>query len=288
MRRRPGGYGRARPSGGWPGPGWPRQLLYTELASDLAPEFAGPVLVQTMFYGDPARPGRGNSGGIATLLRDLGDALAAGGRPVLTVVPYNTAAASYPLRAVELLAPGHAVLRMPLHLPGEDALGFLRSHGRLRAALRRLFLLSGVRPAVLHVRFLDDASLAAAREAGRLGAALVTTLTPDPHRSLCDASGRLRPLPAEAGLEALNKIAVGDELLRRSRGIAGIGRRAVREQLLPYFPQLENAGQRVVTGIDEGIRLEVPRTGLDVPGPVLQTLPCSCAWPRLPPAFRSC
>ncbi|MBN1836159.1 MAG: glycosyltransferase family 4 protein, partial [Spirochaetales bacterium] len=30
-------------------------------------------------------------------------------------------------------------------------------------------------------------------------------------------------------------------------------------------PQLENAGQRVVAGIDEGIRLEVPPTGLDLP-----------------------
>jgi glycosyltransferase involved in cell wall biosynthesis len=245
-------------------PGLARQLLYTELTSDLAPQFAGPVLVQTMFYGDPARPGRGNSGGIATLLRDLGDTLAAGGRPVLTVVPYNTGASIYPLRAVEPLAPGHAVLRLPLHLPSEDALGFLCSHGRLRAALRRLFLLCRIHPAVLHVRFLDDASLAAAREAGCLGAALVTTLTPDPHRGLCDPSGRLNPLPVEAGLEALNKVAIGDELLRRSRGIAAIGRRAVREQLLPYFPQLENAGQRAVSGIDEGIRLEAVGTGLDV------------------------
>ena len=229
--------------------------------------FAGPVLVQTMFYGDPARAGRGNSGGIATLLHDLGGALAAGGRAVLTVVPYNTALSTYPFRAVELLAPGHAVLRLPLHLGSEDALGFLRAHGRIRAGLRRLFRLAGVNPQVLHVRFLDDASLAAAREAESLGAALVVTLTPDPHRSLCDAAGRLRTLAPEAALEALNKIAIGDQLLQRARGIVGIGRRAVREQLLPYFPQLEDSRHRVVTGIDEGIRLEMP-DGAGRPCPV--------------------
>ncbi|MBN1834445.1 MAG: glycosyltransferase family 4 protein [Spirochaetales bacterium] len=242
-------------------PGLADELRYAALDSELP----GPALVQTMFYGDPARPGRGNSGGTATLVRHLGDALAAGGRPVLTVVPYDTATAAYPYRAVERLAAGHILARLPLYLPGENALGFLRSHGRVRLALRRLLRLSGVRPGVLHVRFLDDASLAAAREAEREGVPLVTTLTPDPHRSLCDPSGRLQPLAPARGLEALNKIWIGDELLRRSRGIVGIGRRAVREQLLPYFPQLENAGERLVTDIDEGIRLEVAPAGLDVP-----------------------
>lgn len=242
-------------------PGLAAELLYTGLPR----ASSGLVLVQTMFYGDPARAGRGNSGGIATLLRDLGNELASGGALVLTLVPYNTTASPYPFRALELLAPGHAVLRLPLHLASDDALGFLRAHGRIRAGLRRLFRLAGVRPQVLHVRFLDDASLAAAREAEGLGATLVTTLTPDPHRSLCDASGRFRPLATEAALEALNKIAIGDELLRRSRGIVGIGRRAVREQLLPYFPQLEDPRGRLITGIDEGIRMQVPAAGLDVP-----------------------
>ena len=243
-------------------PGLAAQLLY----SDMDPKPWVGALAQTMFYGDPARPGRGASGGIATLVRVLGDALAAGGRPVLTVVPYNTASASYPFRAVEPLGPGHVVLRLPLHLPSEDALGFLRSHGRIRAGLRRMFRLAGVRPAVLHVRFLDNASLAAAREAASLGAALVTTLTPDPHRSLCDASGRLQRLGPGESMEALDKIAAGDELLRRSRGIAAIGERSVREQLLPYFPQLESARGQVVAGIDEGIRLQPPGTGIDAPG----------------------
>ncbi len=242
-------------------PGLASALLYADLRVDPAAR----LVVQTMFYGDPSFPGRGDGGGVATLLRGLGDALATHGLAVLTVVLYNTAEAAYPYRGVERLGPGHLLVRVPIHLSPSGAPGFLRGHDRLRAALRRLYHRCGARPRVVHVRFLDDASLAAAREAVPLGAALVVTLTPDPHRGLCDPAGNLRQLPLESGLEALNRISIGDELLHRSRAVVGIGRYAIRQQLLPYFPQLEGAAHHLVAGIDEGVSLPEAVGSVDVP-----------------------
>jgi glycosyltransferase involved in cell wall biosynthesis len=222
------------------------------------------ALVQSMFYGDPARMGRGNSGGIGTLLRDLGTMVGDEVGGVATLVPYNRRTADYPLVAVEQIGSHHSIVRIPVGLEEDSSYGFLVGHHDIRRAFARALVSHGITPEIVHVRFLDDASLAVAREAQSLGAPLVVTVTPDPHRTLCDTGGRLKSLSTDQAWEHLNKILIGDELISRGRGLLAIGRETVMRELLPYYPQLEDTRGRVMDGIDEGVRLAPEPVDLDV------------------------
>ena len=222
-------------------------------------------VVQCMFHGDPMRSGRGSSGGIATLLLELGNAMGESVGGVVTLVLYNTAAADYPFVPVEQVTGHHSIVRAPGNLDDETPMGFLRGHRRIRDALRSTLAGHGIRPGIVHVRFLDDASLAAARLAGEWDARLVTTVTPDPHRTLCGPEGTLQKFSADRALEIFNKVVIGDELIRLSDGLLAIGRPALGRELLPYFPQLEDTRHRVIDGIDEGVRIRFENPGIDIP-----------------------
>ena len=217
-------------------------------------ENSGVLPVQFMFRGEPMRSGAGNSGGLWTLLLNLGNSLARSSRTagVITVAAYDTLSAAYPFVALEFPGPDHALIRLPLEIGGEGYENLLEAQTRIEYAVSGLsrVLVRYVPSAnvVFHLRYLDPASVASARAAGPYGIPRVLTLTPDPHRLI----GIDRDTP---GLEQLSKILAGDELIALSRGIIGIGRHSIARSLVPYFPVLENTEERLIQGIDEGIRL---------------------------------
>lgn len=216
------------------------------------------AVVQSVFYGDPTRLGKGGSGGIGSLLRELGSGLAARGRAVVTLVCYDSRACGYRFEAYREIAPGHLLVRIPVYLPSQDADGFLRAEHRVERAVEHVFRGSPIGGGAIHVRFLDNASRAVARVAQAHRRPIVVTLTPDPHRTVCGADGALLTRSEDEALSIFNRVVVGDELLRRADGVVAIGRNAFAEQLIAYYPQLENIGSRVTAAIDEGVATGEP------------------------------
>jgi glycosyltransferase involved in cell wall biosynthesis len=119
--------------------------------------------------------GAGATGGIATLLVKLGDALVAadGVGDVLTI---GRGSADSPPAAAN-----HSIRNLPL--PQEAGTAFSHPWPARVAAERELrrVLLEGGRPDVIHLRMADVGTLAAANVADELGIPTVFTLAPDPH-----------------------------------------------------------------------------------------------------------
>ncbi len=135
--------------------------------------------------------GQGSTGGIATLLVQLGDALAADRRiaTVTTIGRGTPAAALVGLAAAPTrhgpLDDEHAVLSAPLGR--HEDLGFGGGWPAVFAAERGLRRVLDHRPAdLLHLRMADVGSLAAARIARRRGLPTVFTLAPDPHAVIAE------------------------------------------------------------------------------------------------------
>ncbi|MFC8349856.1 glycosyltransferase family 4 protein [Streptomyces sp. NPDC057280] len=211
-------------------------------------EREGRVVAQTMLLGGLDTPGQGLSGGMAVLLGGLGDTLAEteGIAGVITVVT----AGHEDLVAEDRLAlerrPGHWVLKLPVDTP--RSLAPIQTH-RHRTALTwwAVRLLGGMpRPLdVLHVRYADDASLALAEAAERLGAASVFTATPDPHRGLADrhaARDQDDPRAAEALRHDLHRVFVADRLVERADTVVGIPGRGGTRELVRHYPHLARLG----------------------------------------------
>lgn len=229
-----------------------------------SPDAASPApLAQTLFYGDPSRPGKGSGGGVGTLVKELGAALGARGLPMLSLVGYDSRTRGYPFREAESDG-GVTIRRMPIYLGAEGPSAFVAAAHRIAPAVRRALASAPIRPRALHVRFIDDASRAAALAARSLGIGLALTLTPDPHRSVCDPDGNIRPRRGPELHELLNRIWIGDELLSRARGVMAIGRDSFATSLIPYYPQLEDRRGKVYAGVDEGVRASssAPHAGL--------------------------
>lgn len=217
-------------------------------------------LFQTMFYGDPMHSGLGSGGGLGTLVRELGNALGSGpfGLHVQTVVGRNTAVEQRPAKLREQAGPGHEILRVPYHGSGQDD-AFRSDEATLRNVLSRTFaeeLRGG--PALVHTRYIDGASFAAAGAAVRCNCAAVCTITPDPHRNLCDDKGEFRQFSATEAAQLVYRVRVGDALVGMANAVVGIGRNSVEQQLLPYYPQLEDIKGRSLLGIDEGVQIPAP------------------------------
>ncbi|MEU1295575.1 glycosyltransferase family 4 protein [Streptomyces sp. NPDC005840] len=202
----------------------------------------GSLVVQTMLLGRLDTPGQGLSGGLAVLLRGLGDRLAVTDRiaGVITVVTagHDDLAAddriAYPLR------PGHWVLRLPVDAPGPTAPA--PAH---RAALTwwavRLLGRAPRTPDVVHVRYADDGSLALADAADALGAATVFTATPDPHRGLASryaASDPADPATGERLRDELHRVFAADRLVERADTVLGLPGSGGTRELVRYFPRL--------------------------------------------------
>ncbi|WP_411075787.1 glycosyltransferase family 4 protein [Streptomyces sp. cmx-4-7] len=230
-----------------------RPLTETGIAGDRP----GLFVAQSMLMGRFDRPGEGLSGGLGVLLGSLGDALARsdGIAGVVTMVTACRPELEQDPTLLRRRSPGHWVLRLPLdsdHPVRPEEMGRHREAlawwaTRLLRALRR--------PVdVLHVRYADDASLALAESARRVGAALVFTATPDPHRQMDERHGVADANPAHVRHD-LHRVFLADRLVERADRVVGIaGRAGGTAELLRHFPQLaERAGGTAPGALPEGV-----------------------------------
>lgn len=179
--------------------------------------------------------GRGDTGGIATLLVRLGDALLRepGIERVLTLSRESEHDGSSQTTAEEasraVLAPGHHYLGIPVPHPAPAASRSWTLRSTALEGLRRELGSAG-RVDVLHLRMADVGSWAAAQAARELGIPVVLTLAPDPHALVAarEAAGLTRAGFVEADL--------AEHLIFRIRLL-----RALREQAaaLVVFPRPE-------------------------------------------------
>ncbi|MDT0213631.1 glycosyltransferase [Rothia sp. ARF10] len=146
--------------------------------------------------GSLLQSGKGDTGGIATLLVHLGDALVEDPRVdrVLTLSRRHGPDALGPDAGVaeDVSAPGHHYVGVPLPGPVRSAADAWPLHAAVRRGLRRV--LRAVGPVdVLHLRMAEVGSWAAAEVALELGIPTVLTLAPDPHALVAarEASGSL-------------------------------------------------------------------------------------------------
>jgi glycosyltransferase involved in cell wall biosynthesis len=222
----------------------------------------GVVIVQPCLHAridrDGSTLGVGDSGGVASLLRSLGPALAAQGSvaEVITVTRSNDGE----VRS-ETIAPGHRVVRLAIgpggSLPSREAWQY-----RIEVE-HQLFALGNSlagRRVVWHLRMADVGTLAAAAVARRLGQPLVFTAVPDPHivMDALQENGRL-------GRDRFGVEDAAHQYWFRARLVERVAKQADRLVLLPR-PTLRHELQELV-GIDEAFdtehTIDVPE-GVDV------------------------
>ena len=180
--------------------------------------------------------GRGDTGGIATLLVRLGDALLRepGIERVLTLSRESEQDGSSQTTAEEeplaVLAPGHHYLGLPVPHPAPPASRSWTLRSTALEGLRRELGSVG-RVDVLHLRMADVGSWAAAQAARELEIPVVLTLAPDPHALLAAREASAALTRAEFGEADL-----AEHLVFRIRLL-----RALQEQsaALVVFPRPE-------------------------------------------------
>lgn len=225
----------------------------------------GLTVVQTMFYGDPEFGGKGQSGGLGTFLKTLGNQLAKQTdlSRVLTLTINNDWSQNQTL--VTYYSDSHWLIRLPAYLDPEDKYAFLRKQLFIKRFAGKFLSQLNVKPDIFHIRYLDNASKAMAMLSQETGAKLVLTLTPDPHRTMVDQQGQLKSFTPEEALNKLNKISIGDELLTMVHGVLGIGGVAVKKDLKRYFPQLKpESGDFVFKMVAEGISTDTALLDFDL------------------------
>ena len=143
--------------------------------------------------------GRGDNGGIATLLVRLGDALVARSAPdderIDAVLTMSRGSIEAALESVETIATqdaGHAFGRIPLLSEPVQSASAWPLRVTARRGIRRLLKAAGGVD-VLHLRMADVGSLAAADAARELNIPVVFTVAPDPHAVInsLDLAGQL-------------------------------------------------------------------------------------------------
>ncbi|MEO7268230.1 MAG: glycosyltransferase family 4 protein, partial [Knoellia sp.] len=135
--------------------------------------------------------GKGDTGGIATLLVQLGDALVA--EPGVSRVLTLSRSQRHGERSPEdCLAPGHHYLGLVLPGPPRPSADTWPLRVGIRRGLRQALVAAGPVD-VLHLRMADVGSWAASEVAQVLGIPTVLTLAPDPHALIAarEASGTL-------------------------------------------------------------------------------------------------
>ncbi|MFE2231840.1 glycosyltransferase family 4 protein [Streptomyces sp. NPDC059442] len=223
----------------------------------LAAEQAAPgaVVVQSMLMGGLDTPGQGLSGGLGVLLGSLGDALVRTEQvaAVVTVVGACRAELVEDPVLIRRRGPGHWVVRLPVDSDrplGPETMGLHREALAWWAV--RLLGSLGRSVDVVHVRYADDGSLALAESARRLGASLVFTATPDPHRQITERHGIPGADPDALRLD-LHRVFLADCLVDRAdRVVALAGRGGGTNELLRHFPQLPS-GSAGPLAVPEGI-----------------------------------
>ena len=211
--------------------------------------------------GSLLRAGQGDTGGIATLLVHLGDALLADPGPVRRVVTVSRGQAGGDLGLDSLDTSGHHYVPVPFWGPPVTTAGSWPLRVATRRALRRI--LSRAHVDVLHLRMADVGSWAGAEAARDLGIPVVLTLAPDPHASVAarEADGSL-------SRENIGRVDQVEHLVFRIRLLRELQQQAARLVVFPR-PALE-AGLRDLLGVDltrEGGRISTVPEGID-PGPL--------------------
>ncbi|MCG8927795.1 glycosyltransferase family 4 protein [Lentzea sp. CC55] len=262
-------------------PGSPYQKLMLDLLHDdvplpLARPATAPTIAQSMLIGGTARPGEGASGGLTVFLSSLAGALVKRrdvGRVVTVVL------APEPTTVTVRKTPGldHWTVHVPVDSPVAPAQPEMARHrAGITWWLTKLLPRCGLAPDVVHVRYSDDGSLAVADAARLLGAKLVFTVTPDPHRHLAERhredTGDLTAMRFD-----LHRVRAADHLVRRADQVITIGGR--QDEVLAHFPQLTPG---TLIALEEGI----------TPGPapaersLVEELFVPSAFPRLDAGAR--
>jgi len=217
--------------------------------------------------------GRGDTGGIATLLVQLGDALLRGESPVARVITVSGGSpdpAHFPSGRASaapggqvgssLLSTGHHYAKVPLSGPVGVARAW-PARVAARRGIRRILRAAG-RVDAIHLRMADVGSMAAAEVADELGIPVVLTVAPDP-QALIDARDRAGTL-TRAGFAEADLV---EHLWFRDRLLRDLAARASHLVLFPR-PQVGDDLRRYV-GIDveeQEERLDVVGEGIDVAG----------------------
>jgi len=207
--------------------------------------------------GSLLKAGQGDTGGIATLLVHLGDALLANPGAVQRVVTISRGRAGDDPGLESVDRPGHHYLPVPFWGPPVPAAEAWPLRVATRRAMRRI--LSRAHVDVLHLRMADVGSWAGAEAAGDLGIPVVMTLAPDPHASVAsrEADGSL----THANFGRADQI---EHLVFRIRLLREIQQQAAQLVVFPR-PALE-ANLRDLLGVDlvrERGRVTVVPEGID-------------------------
>lgn len=208
------------------------------LKTDFTFEKPGVSILQSMFYGDFEDSGKGNNGGLAVLLKGLGEEISKDSRIAHVFTITITQELNKPF--ISSHGDKHVFIRLPIYLDQSRSDKFIKRELFIKRQIASYLKRSAIKPDVFHIRFLDNASKAVAHLSEELNSKLVFTLTPDPHRNMFEGSGQLKELGFDELIEKLNKIKIGDELIHTSNGIVGIGNGDVKTELAVYFPQFKD------------------------------------------------
>jgi len=202
----------------------------------------GAVLVQCAFYGDIARPGQSEGGGLATLLTTLGNSMARSNEldRIYTLFLFSLETDYWNLRLIEPRGDeNHYIVRIPVSFPAHDRSNqFMIHEYEIMRAVQRALEQHCIDPDIFHIRYSDNASKALAILSKRLKKKLVFTLTSDPQRNLSGKDGRLLNMAEEETLFNMNKVYIADRLVESADGIILIGHERKNDQIIPYFPTL--------------------------------------------------
>jgi D-inositol-3-phosphate glycosyltransferase len=251
-------------------------LLHDDLPLPSAPPVPGPVVAQSMLIGGTARPGEGASGGLTVFLSSLAAALVRRediGRVVTVVLAPEPTAVTVRKDDERDHWTVHVPVDSPVALAQPD---MARHRAGITWWLAKLLPRCGLTPDVVHVRYSDDGSLAVADAARLLGAKLVFTVTPDPHRQLAE-----RHLDDAEDLTAmrfdLHRVRAADHLVRRADQVITIGGK--QDEVLAHFPRLTPA---TLIALEEGITPAPSPSGRSL----VRELSSTSAWPRLDASAR--
>ena len=222
------------------------------LDKGIALEKQGISILQSMFYGDFEDSGKGNNGGLAVLLKNLGDEMSKDKR-VSSI--FTVSITENPDKAfISYYGKIHVFIRLPIYIDKSRSDPFIKRELFIKRYIGDFLRRANIKPHVFHIRYLDNASRAVAKLSSELESKLVFTLAPDPHRNMFDESGEVRNFNFNKLIEKLNKIKIGDELIYKSDGIVGIGNKEIRRELEVYFPQFEKEYiSKKIQMIGEGI-----------------------------------